>query len=83
MGQFWRADDGWVTSGEQDLGGSILASRGLAFLGSVQGHSSPSTTALFYYEQDIKNMRSAMEKPKPEPDPEPVANVQTLKVLVG
>jgi IS4 transposase len=36
VGQFWRADDGWVTSGEQDLGGSILASRGLAFLGSVQ-----------------------------------------------
>jgi len=48
-------------------------------------HSSPSTTALFYYEQDLKNMRTAMEKPKPEPDPdpEPVANVERLKVLVG
>ena len=55
----------------------------LVQVSAIMRHSSPSTTALFYYEQDIKNMRSAMEKPKPEPDPEPVANVQTLKVLVG
>jgi hypothetical protein len=45
VGQFWRADDGWVTSGEQDLGGSILASRGLAFLGSVQAEDAEVTEA--------------------------------------
>ena len=37
MDQFWRADDGWITSGEQDLGGLILVSRGVAFLDSAQG----------------------------------------------
>jgi len=36
VGRFWRADDGWVKSGEQDLGGLILVSKGMAFLGSVQ-----------------------------------------------
>jgi integrase len=55
----------------------------LVQVSAIMRHSSPSTTALFYYEQDIKNMRVAMEKPRPEPDPEPVSNVARLRVLVG
>jgi integrase len=79
---------GYTTWSHHRLRGSLatnLLNRGIPLIkvAAIMRHSSPSTTAQFYYEQDLKSMREAMEKPTPAPDPEPVSNVVPFKVLVG
>jgi integrase len=54
----------------------------LVQVSAIMRHSSPSTTAQYYYQQDLKNMRAAMERVKPTPSPEPSAKVVPLKVQV-
>jgi integrase len=62
-----------------------LLNRGvpLVQVSAIMRHSSQQTTAQYYYEQDLKSMRAAMEKARPEPNPEPGSNVQVLKVQAG
>ena len=79
---------GYTKWSHHRLRGSLatnLLNRGIPLIkvAAIMRHSSPSTTAQFYYEQDLKSMREAMEKPKPAPTPEPGSNVVPLKVLVG
>lgn len=59
-----------------------LLNRGvpLVQVAAIMRHSSPSTTAQFYYEQDLQSMRIAMEKVRPTPEPEPSAKVIPFRV---
>lgn len=50
---------------------------------AIMRHSSAQTTAQYYYEQDLKNMRTALETARPEPSPEPGSNVLPLKIMAG
>ncbi len=79
---------GFTNWSHHRLRGSLatnLLNRGvpLVQVSAIMRHSSQQTTAQYYYEQDLKNMRAAMEKARPEPSPEPDSNVQVLKVQAG